>query len=95
MNIRRILKFALSPAGTYVQTADEPRFLSVGFQGDALVLWAEAAVGDAVTTRLAALPTGWAAPLPTDAAEYIGTAQHPTLMAGGSLVLHVYRERHG
>jgi len=80
---RRILKFTLGP-WTNVITADEPRCLAVGVQGDDIVLWAEASIGDGVITRFVAVPTGQDAP--GDDSAYIGTAQLP-----GPLVFHVYR----
>ena len=88
MSGERLLKFVVHPFASEVVTSDEPRFLSVGWQGDDLVVWAEATVGEGCRTELVAVPTGGFRPL---AAEYIGTAQHPTLNDGGPLVMHVYR----
>jgi hypothetical protein len=83
---RRILKFVLRPETTTIETADEPRFLSVGWQGNDLCVWAEATVGTGVTTWLGAIPTG---AYPPDDGEYVGTAQ--TEAFGQRLVFHVYR----
>lgn len=89
MNQRRILKFTIVVATT-IETADGPRFLAVDWQGDELVVWAEATPGEGVRTTLAAAMTGdW---VPEDA-EYVGTAQHPTLNGGGPFVAHVYARR--
>lgn len=84
---RRILKFELDPV-TRIETADEPRFRAVGWQGDTLVAWCEATPGTGVSTVLKAATTGASIP----AGTYIGTTQHPTLNGGGPLVVHVYLE---
>ena len=86
MNARRILKFVLRPETTVIETADEPRFLFVDWQGEDLCVWAEASVGTGVKSWLGALPTG--AYVPEDGV-YIGTACTGTF--GMQLVFHVYR----
>lgn len=83
---RRILKFVLQPETTIIETADQPRFLAVGWQGEDLCVWAEAAAGTGVVSLLGAVPTGMA---PPDDGEYVGTAQ--TEAFGPRLVFHVYR----
>lgn len=85
--MRRILKFAIDPLGFAVRTATVPRWLAVDWQDATLVAWCEADPGDGVRTSLVAVGTGDA---PPTWGTYIGTAQHPTLLGGGPLVLHVY-----
>jgi hypothetical protein len=87
--VRLILKFPLVPGTTEITTSDEPTFLAVGWQRDHLVAWVEATPGVGVVTAVAATPTGSA---PPDEAVYVGTAQHPTLLGGAPLVMHVYRQ---
>jgi hypothetical protein len=84
---RRILKFEVPPGLSGIGTADEPRFLTAGWQGETLVVWAEATVGTGVQTLVYGAVTGEAAP---DDAEYVGTAQHT--VDGHPFVAHVYRK---
>jgi hypothetical protein len=86
--MKRILKFTLTPWGVNsIETLDNPRWLSVEWQGEELVAWCEAEVGYSVRSNLYAVLTG--APVPL-AGTYLGTAQHPTLLDGGPFVVHVY-----
>ncbi len=86
---RRILKFKIPVAITF-ESEDEPRFLAVGWQGEDLVAWAEVTVGVGVRTTLAVAMTG--DDVPADA-EYVGTAQHDTMLGGSPFVAHVYARR--
>ena len=87
--MRRILKFTVQPfAANEIETADEPRFVAAGWQGENLVVWAEATVGSGVLTRLTAIPTG--GDVPDFRWKYVATAQHPTMLDGNPLVMHVY-----
>lgn len=86
--MRRVLKFVLGPDVVAIATADEPQWLAVGWQASALVVWCLATPGEGFEARLVAVPTGMS---PPDNAEYVGTAQHPTLMDGSPLVMHVFR----
>jgi hypothetical protein len=80
---RRILKFVLKPIVTQFLTADEPRCLAVGAQGDDVVLWVEATVGDGPwVTSIVAVMTGQT---PPPDGSYIGTTQV------GAIVVHAYR----
>lgn len=85
MSARRILKFGVSPMGSTIETADDPRFLSVGVQGDAVVVWVEATVGTGRRTAVVGALTGDHAPLPETEATYVGTVQF-----GNGTVVHVY-----
>ena len=85
MNHRLILKFPVGPVPSVFRTADEPRFLTAGAQGGNVVVWVEAAVGEAVETGVVGVFTGLEPPPDTESA-YVGTAQ----MADG-IVVHVYR----
>lgn len=80
---RRILKFVVWPSRTAVDTADEPRWLAVGTQGEEVVVWCEATPGQGVESVLTCYMTGQNAP-PADE-TYIGTTQV------GPIVVHVYR----
>lgn len=87
--MRRMLKYPLQLGRTFLQVNDGTRFRSVDWQGGQLVIWAEVpaespAIIDAI---FEAVPTGVAVPSNGD---FIGTAQHPTLLDGDPLVLHVY-----
>jgi hypothetical protein len=79
---RRILKFTVQPGTTWIDTADEPRWLAVGAQGSHVVAWCEATPGTGHTDMLGAVMTGQA---PPDGATYVGT----TTQADG-IVVHVY-----
>jgi hypothetical protein len=83
------LKFTI-PIAVTIETADPPRFLSVGWQNGNLVVWCEATPGEGVRTTLAAAMTGDNVP---EDAEYIGAAQHLTLLDGDPFVAHVYGRR--
>jgi hypothetical protein len=87
----RILKVPLPLAGPgVVRTGIHPRFLAVGFQGEELVAWVEATVGDLVTTKVFVALTGEHVPLD---GFYIGTAQllRPGLVGlTNPYVVHVY-----
>jgi hypothetical protein len=85
---RRILKFGVPPGASAIDTADEPRFLAIGWQDETLVVWCEANVGVGVQTILYAAVTGEG--VPPDA-EYVGTAQRDD--PGHPFVAHVYRAR--
>jgi hypothetical protein len=89
VNPRRILKFVLRPQTTIIETADEPRFLFVDWQGEDLCVWAEAAVGTGYTSLLGVFPTGAHLPDEELLREYIGSAQTETF--GQRLVFHVFR----
>jgi hypothetical protein len=89
--MRRILKFPLGVL-TQIETADEPRWLSAGWQGDQLVAWCEATPGSGVIRTVAAISTGDASPTVFDNARFIGTAMHPTMLGGAPLVVHVYAQ---
>jgi hypothetical protein len=90
---RRILKWQVPAFGAAeISSADEPKWLSAAWQGEMLVAWCEATVEGpllGVRTRLYAVPTGGATP---EGAAFVGTAQHPTMLDGGPLVVHVYAE---
>jgi hypothetical protein len=79
---RRILKWTIQPDVTLIETADVPTFLSVGTQGERVVVWAEATAGEGVQSLLAAVMTGQE---PPPNGLYIGTTQV------GPIVVHVYR----
>lgn len=83
---RRVLKFVVDPYGSVIVTADAPRFLAVGWQGERLCVWAEAEAGDGVRTPVVTARTG--DPVPPDDGIYIGTAS--TDAFGSTLVMHVY-----
>lgn len=86
--MRRILKFVVrAQPVTTIETNDWPRFLSVGTQGEDIVVWCEATPGVGIKTDLGAVMTGQA---PPPDGEYIGTGQV------GPIVVHVYgRSRRG
>jgi hypothetical protein len=86
MTGRRVLKFTVAPTVTVIATADEPRFLAVGWQGDQLCVWAEATVGDGWRTPMVAVATG--DPVPGPDRVYVGTAS--TDHFGSPIVMHVY-----
>jgi hypothetical protein len=85
--MRRILKFAIDAEVTEIETADEPRFLSIGTQAvgpvEAIVVWCEATPGAGHQTRLGLVMTGESPPAD---GEYVGTTQI------GRIVAHVYRQ---
>jgi hypothetical protein len=83
---RRVLKFVVDPYGSMIETEDEPRFLAVGWQGEKLVVWCEAVVGEGVHTPVVTVRTG--DPAPPAEAVYVGTAS--TVVFGSELVIHVY-----
>ena len=89
---RRVLKFGLLAGTSEIETADEPRWLAAGWQGDNLVVWCEATPGAGVRRAVAAVPTGSPTPTPDEHAVYVGTAMHPTLLDGKPLVVHVYAQ---
>ena len=81
--MRRILKFHVHPGVTPVETADEPRWLSVGAQGSGVVAWCEATPGTGHIEVLGAVMTGEG---PPEDGAHIGTAQQ-----ADGIVVHVYR----
>ena len=89
--MRRILKWQVPAFGAAEITTDDAiLWRAVGWQGEMLVAWGEGSVEwkhGGARTRLFAIPTG--ATVPEDAL-YVGTAQHPTLLDGSPLVMHVY-----
>lgn len=83
---RRILKFAVSPGVTAIETVGEPRFLAVGARGRGVVVWAEADIDGTkdVLTLLRSVMTGDGAP--DDRYRYVGTAEQSE-----GIVVHVYQ----
>jgi len=89
----RILKFPIPGAREVGLPYVVARWLGVGWQGDELVVWAEALQADEIATHLVVAMTGQPAPVsrPGMRSEHVGTAMHPTLNSGAPFVAHVYQ----